>query len=346
MDATKISLNLGDGPFTEFALKGRCKRCWGALRGRSEPGGPATGIRCLVCGIILEGAPAEAEEKRTTHEAWFNALNMRLGHQPKYGDGPFIRKVFPRLDRLSEDEIRDRVAHSKGQYKRSPKGRLTRYEFPAGSQGWFFLQARVLIDGVSRATDHQRESTANFPNHQVNADRSLTVRVDIDGISENPRHKEQDLLTTAGSLLGNGMISAFACELALKAISLTCTDEATKTHDLLELFEDLPRESQDRLTADFSTIRDVLARNRGSFGEWRYFEADVGRAAFGGMIDPERSRSLAQAARVILDEGEYVGLTAGIRVRANRKDRVAGEARERSYGIEMTIRGGEWPLRA
>ena len=240
---------------------------------------------------------------------------------------------------VSEGEIRDRVAHSRRQYSKSPKGRLTRYEFPAGSPGWFFLQARVLIDGVSRATDYHRDSIADFPNYHVNPDGSVTVRIDTDGLSENPQHKEQELLTTAGSLLGNGMISTFACELALKAISLTCTDEATKTHDLLELFEDLPRESQDRLTADFSEIRDVLARNRGSFGAWRYFEADVGRVALEGMIDPERSRSLAKTARVILDEGEYVGLTAGIRVRANRRDRVSGEAREHSDTIEMTIRG-------
>ncbi len=249
------------------------------------------------------------------------------------------------LDRLSEKEIRDRVTHNRGQYRKSPKGRLTRHEFPAGSPGWFFLQARVLIDGASRATDHQRESIANVPNYQVDADGSVSVRVDTDGLSENPRHKEQELLTTAGSLLGNGLISAFACELALKAISLTCTDEATKTHDLLELFEDLPGESRDRLTADLSAIRDVLARNRGSFGEWRYFEADIGRVALDAMIDPERSRSLAKTARVILDEGEYVGLTAGIQVRANRRDRVSEEARERSYRIQMTITGGECPPR-
>ena len=345
MDATKVSLNLSGGPFTEFALKGRCKRCWGTLRGRRDPGGPTTGILCLVCGKVLEGAAAEAEEERTSNESWTNAINMMWGLQPKYGDGPFLQKVFPMLDRLSEEEILDRVAHSRGQYRKIPKGRLTRHEFPMGSPGWFFLQARLLIDGVSDATDHQRESIADLPDLEVDPDGSVTVEFDFDGMSENPRHKEQDLLTRAGSLLGNGMIAAFACELALKAISLTCTDEATKTHDLLELFEDLPRESQDRLTADFSTIRDVLARNRGSFGAWRYFEADVGRVAFGGMIYPERSRSLAKTARVILDEGEYVGLTAGIQVRANRKDRVTGEARERSYRIQMTITGGECPPR-
>ena len=63
------------------------------------------------------------------------------------------------------------------------------------------------------------------------------------------------------------MIAAFACELALKAISLTCTDEASKSHDLLDLFDHLPRESRDRIEADFSTIRDVLTENRGTFGK-------------------------------------------------------------------------------
>ena len=36
------------------------------------------------------------------------------------------------------------------------------------------------------------------------------------------------------------MIAAFACELALKAISLTGTDEASETPDLLKLFDELP----------------------------------------------------------------------------------------------------------
>ena len=127
-------------------------------------------------------------------------MNMRWGHQPKYGDGPFVQKVFPRLDRLSEQELLGRVALSKSQYSESPQGKLTRHEFPAGSPGWFFLQARALIDGVSRATDHERDSIADFPDYRINADGSVSVQIDTDGLSENPRFQEQELLTTAGSL--------------------------------------------------------------------------------------------------------------------------------------------------
>ena len=89
------SLGVSDTPFTEFALKGRCKRCWGALRGRTDPAGAVTGIRCIVCGKLLEGSAVAAEEKRISEESYVNAFNMRWGHQPKYGDGPFAQKVFP-----------------------------------------------------------------------------------------------------------------------------------------------------------------------------------------------------------------------------------------------------------
>ena len=139
------------------------------------------------------------------------------------------------------------------------------------------------------------------------------------------------------------MIAAFACELALKAISLTCTDEARKTHDLLELFDNLPGDSRDRLEADFSTMRDVLTEHRGTFGTWRYFEADVGTDAFKGITGPQPTRLLAKAARVILDEAEYVGLTGNITVQANRQVRMAGGRRESLNKSRVTIKGGECP---
>ena len=341
MDATTVSLGFSDGPFTEYALRGRCKRCWGPLRGRTDGAHIVTGIRCLVCGKLLEGSAAAAEEERISDESHLNAMNMRWGHQPKYGDGPFAQKVFPKVDRLSEQELLRRFALSKSQYSKSPKGNLTRHEFPAGSPGYFFLQAKALIAGVSRATDHERDSIAEFPDYRFNADGSVSLYFDTDGLSENPGLPEQELLAIAGSLLGNGMIAAFACELALKAISLTCTDEATKTHDLVELFDSLPRESRDRLVADFRTIRDVLRENRGVFGAWRYFETAAGTDALVGMTDPERSRSLAKAARVILDEAEHVGLSGAIELQVNRKIRVRGEKTQHADKIEFTIRGGE-----
>ena len=347
MDTRTVSLGVwgGQPPFSEFAAKGRCKRCWGSLRGRIDPAGAVTGIRCIVCGELLEGSTAAAEAKRTSEESIINALNMMVGHQPKYGDGPFAQKVFPKIDRLSEQELGDRVALSKSYHSSSPRGKLTRHEFPAGAPGWFCLQARALLDGVSGTTDHDRDSIADFPHYRVNTDGSVTVRIDAHALSQNPRHQEQELLTRAGLLLGNGMIAAFACELALKAISMTCADEASKTHDLLELFDNLPGDSRDRLEADFSTMRDVLTEHRWTFGTWRYFEADVGTDAFKGITGPQPTRLLAKAARVILDEAEYNGLTGSITVQANRQVRVTEGHRENLNKIRVTMKGGECPPR-
>ena len=130
----------------------------GSPQGKNRPGACCHRLKCIVCGEILEGSAAAAEARRISGESFSNALNMMLGRQPKYGDGPFAQKVFPKLYRLSEQELLDRVARSK-----SSRGKLTRRDFDAGSPGLFFLQARALLDGVSRNTDHERVSIADFP---------------------------------------------------------------------------------------------------------------------------------------------------------------------------------------
>ena len=330
---------------TEFTLKTRCKRCWGSVRGRTDSEHNITGLKCLVCGQVLGGKPAVDEEYRISKESFANAVNADWGIHPKYGDGPFVQKVFPKIERLSEDDLQDRVARSKAQYGKSPKGKLTRHEFCAHSPGWLFLQAKVLVDWMGEATDHGRDSIAEFPGVHMNADGSASVRLDVEGVSDDPDHSKHELLKRAGSFLGIGMISAFACEIAMKCISLTCKDECKKKHDLLDLFEDLPRDSQARLQADYPSIEDVLTESRGAFGAWRYFEAAVGTDALRSMTHPDRSRSLAKAARVILDEAEYVGLTASLKLKANRKTRVTGERRQHQDDVEITIRGGESPPR-
>ncbi len=345
MEVRTTSDSLREGPFSEYVGKGRCKSCWGALRGRTDTEWTVTGIRCLVCGELLEGEEAAAEAERINSEATINALNMWWGQQPTYGDGPFAQKVFPNLERLSETEIESRISLSKAGQGKSPQGKLTRHDFPAGSPGWLFLQARFLIDWMGEATDHRRDSIAEFPDIDMNADGSASLHIDMDGISEDPEHREHELLKRVGAFLGNGMISAFACEIAMKCVSMTCKDECAKTHDLLDLFEDLPRDSQDRLRADYPSIEDALTESRGVFGAWRYFEAAVGTDAFRSMMHPDRSRSLAKAARVILDEAEYVGLSAALKIQANRKVRVSDDKRTHEDKISLTIRGGEAPLR-
>ena len=139
------------------------------------------------------------------------------------------------------------------------------------------------------------------------------------------------------------MISAFACELAMKAISLTCKDEAIKTHDLLDLFHALPEESQSRITADYLEIEEVIDQGRQTFGKWRYFERNVGENGLRAMIDTARVRALGKAARVILDEAETVGLQGKAKVNAQQKVRVAKQQRTYDHKFNLTVTGSESP---
>ena len=50
-----------------------------------------------------------------------------------------------------------------------------------------------------------------------------------------------------GSTMTIAMMSAFACELAMKAIRLTRMDEFRKSHDLWQLFQDLSEDSKARM---------------------------------------------------------------------------------------------------
>ena len=204
-----------------------------------------TGIRCRVCGETLEGAEAENEEQRMFAEANINFMNMRLGWHPKYSDGVFVRKVFPHMERLTEEEISQRIAKSMAvmESKRN-RDTLTRNEFPAGSPGWLYFQAKVLMAGVENSSNAEEESVVDFPEFDVKDDGSIVVYPIWEEFEKGQRHREYSLMGRMGSTMSASMISAFACELGMKAISLTCKDEATKTHDLLALFDDLPEESR------------------------------------------------------------------------------------------------------
>ena len=346
MESGSVSLGFSDGPARDFNLKSRCKTCWGPLRGRSDSERNVTGIKCLICGRMLEGEPAASEERRIFREATFNAMNIRLGNYPTYGDGPFAQKVLPEFDRQTKREFADRITRNKSKYAKSPRRMLTRHDFSQpGSPARFFLQARCLMDGIGYPAAEAAGSVVDFPEFDVNPDGSVSVHVSMDGISENPRHKEHDLLSRMGSLMGSAMISAFACELTLKAIAITCNDEATKTHDLIELFEGLPLDSQERLIADYPGIKDVLESGRDVFGKWRYFDAAVEHDGLNSMIVPSRARDLAKSARVILDEALFVGLYGSVRVNARRTTLVSGETRAHDYTMDVTITSGESPPR-
>ena len=111
---------------------GRCKSCWGGLVGRSNEACELTGIKCRVCGTKLEGKDVAEAEQRMSNEALINLLNIRLGRYPKYGDGLFVQKVFPYMERQTEAEIRQRI--SKKVAEGNKQSKLTRNSFPATNQ--------------------------------------------------------------------------------------------------------------------------------------------------------------------------------------------------------------------
>ena len=142
--------------------------------------------------------------------------------------------------------------------------------------------------------------------------------------------------------MARGMMSAFACELTMKAISLTVKDEAWKGHDLRCLYRDLPSSSKERLEFDFPEIAGVLEEGRHRFGKWRYFESGK-REALAAIIETGLEQSLGKAARVLLDEAEIVGLRGGVALKAQRKRTDQGETKDAHYRFQSTIRGAENP---
>ena len=346
MDRTAVTLGFSDGPFNEATLKGRCQRCWGALIGRRDESNAMTGIKCRVCGQILEGEDAEEEERRIFGEATTNLMNMRHGWLPQYSDGLFVRKVFPRMERLSEDEIRQRIATTvRSRGSKRPSAVLTRSNFPAGSPGWLFLQALILMAGVENASNPEKTAVVEFPDFDVQDDGSVVVHSMFEGLEEGQRHQEYRFMGKMGSTMRDSMISAFATELGMKAISLTCKDEAIKTHDLRDLFHDLPEECRGRMTADFPDIEEVLVQGRQTFGDWRYFEQALQGRGMAAMIDVGRVRALGKAARVILDEAVMMGLRGTVDLSAKENVQVTGSRRTYNQEFHGTVTGGEWPPR-
>ena len=216
---------VGNDPMS-INSKGRCKECWGGLRGRTDEGGRFTGLRCLVCGKMLEGDEAYIEQERMSREASTNILNIYLGSLAKYQDGIFVEKLIPCLERLKSEEFQKRICVAKAQKRK--RNTLTRHSFPAGSAGMLFIQAKLLIEGVGYVLEPHDSSIIEFGDFDIYDDGSLSVPIKTyeEELKMNPNHLELELQTKLGSVMANAMISAFACELAMKAISLTCDDEA------------------------------------------------------------------------------------------------------------------------
>ena len=339
------SITLGDkkyepGDEGRYRLKARCKRCWGGLIAKRDDNCPIQAIRCRVCNLLLEGDAARTEFQGMSEEQTSHAFNLALGLPTRYRDeGKCVQKVFPRLARQSEEEIRQRVLARAREGKK--QGWITRSNFPAGSAGYLFLQARTLMAGVQRLP--REFSVAPFPDFDFNDNGSATVRLSREELGKHTRTQEYELMQRLGTTTTVAMMSAFACELAMKAIRLTLLDEARKSHDLWELYCDLPGNSQKRIETDYPEIAEVLRKSRHTFDKWRYFEANVGGKGIKAMIDTERAFTLAKAARVILDEAEIVGLGYSVNVVANQHVTESAEKRDIHIKQDMTVKVTEAP---
>ena len=135
-------------------------------------------------------------------ECMLNVVNMDLGRYPQYGDGPFAEKLLPDIDRLTEEELAERIATkvteaSKGRVR----DRLTRNDFPEGSPGLLLLQAKILMVGVERFSNPQEMSVVAFPEIDVKDDGSLVAYVSMEGLKEDPQYREYGMLGNMGSTL-------------------------------------------------------------------------------------------------------------------------------------------------
>ena len=343
MDTMSTGWSFAGSPERKVQLRGRCKRCWGGLLGRRDKSGVWTGMKCRICGLILEGAEAAEEYSRLQAEIILNIANMDFGQNAEYGEGPFLLKVIPTLERLTEEELNARIAANPASAKRERK--LTRSSFPAGTPGFLFLQAGTLLEGIGPMRNPDQPSVAQFPEVDVGEDGTLIVHYPIEELKEDPNFNDRQMRRSLGKTMVEGMVSAFACELAMKAICLTCEDEAIKDHDLLDLYRDLPQDSRLRIETDYPEIEALMKRSRGVFGKWRYFEKDIGEQGMMAMLALERARDLSKAARVMRDEGIAVGLGETLKMEATRNVRVVGQEWSESGELTLKVIGGESPPR-
>ena len=199
------------GEEEEVKIKGRCTACWGGLvlRGEGE-NGVVSRIECCVCKKKLVGEDAANAYHRVLKEATNNVWKMSLGFPPTRENSPFVGKLFPHLPRQTEDDVRKRIASRVE--RRNPRQWLTRRDFPLGDAAYLYLQARLFVATISDMYASYDEAVVSFRKAKT---------------SDDPRHDAHDLNRRLGSTMARGMMSAFACELAMKAVSLRTLTETS-----------------------------------------------------------------------------------------------------------------------
>ena len=273
-----------------------------------------------------------------TNECMTNLANLPLRWASKYEDkASFVLKLFPVVERETREQLTRRISANAAKGRKA--GWLTRKDFPPGSPGYFFMQAKVLMSGVERLP---RDMTAaSFGEVDLHVDGSATIRLPIEEMTEDPQFRSYDLMQKLGSAMTTALMSAFACELAMKAIRLTRLDEARKQHDLHILYRDLPDDSRIRMEIDYPGIEAVLKKARHSFGRWRYFETNIEGGRISTMADTGLAMALGKAARVIMDEAEVAGLQWTVKLDATENVREHGGISSYNYTHHLRVEGTE-----
>lgn len=262
---------------------------------------------------------------------------------PRYADdATFVRKVFPTREPMDSAQLAHRIAEAAGAPNKR-KTQLTRHDFPPGSPGYFVLQAATLLAGVEGVSRPRAWSVVDLPDVRFRDDGTAVLAISTEGLSDDPQFQERRLARRMGETMTAAMISAFACELAMKAIALTGTDTAAKDHDLLTPWNDLPEPSRRRITADYREIETLFNAARHGFGKWRYFETANADITAQAMIDTEQARDLGEAARVILDETEMMGLGYSLAVDVKHDVHAVGDNQTHRQNLKVNVKGREAP---
>lgn len=336
----------GPRPARAVDICGRCADCWGPVSGTKDAEGRWNRIGCLLCGRSVDGDDAAHEADAMRREAAVNMAAARVGRPAKYrASAGFVLKLLPDMDRdKGKMDRRVRASLARGR----KRGRLTRHDIPRGAAGYLYAQARAFLAGVDNLSAEKSAialSDLEFGEPQVvnidgfPCDGMLHVTGQVQVVHRKPSGRE--LMGRMGTALVSGMAAAFACEVGMKAILVTRLDEAAKTHDLLELYGELPEDSRRRLAGDFPAIAKVLDHSRQTFGKWRYFEQGIGETAIRGLVDTDRVWGLGKAARVIADECAVTGLNYDIDIDTTFEFKQEPGGMRTSQRIDLSLEGGE-----
>ena len=295
-----------------------------------------------MCGLTNNGEAAHREMQVMLGEANKNLPRARLGQPSKYRQGGrFYLKILPDVVREFAS-VAERVESRRQKEKKADY--FTRSEFANGAAGNFYCQACALVGGMGRLPQDfdvippLEDLLERFPSQASTENEEDGRRmVSVQGPLELSEH---EVAKNVGTTLLTTLLAAFSCELVMKAILMTRTNEFRRTHDLKDLYDTLPSDCRERLEADFHRISEVLSERREAFGKWRYFHPGENPAAINNLIESDGARDLAKAARVLIDEGWIAGLIYNIQVGPEILYQIDDDGLEQRFGT-VTITGSE-----